>query len=269
MATATEEKPVDDAEQCEAAAADGQVQEAEETAASEPSEEAALLAEIVEQQDRIDQAKRLMDGLKEDLKEAREEWESLVEEQARIIRRQHEKYPLFDRKKEESAPEPDAWRAASIDELRLPSGIDSKLREAGIETIGQIEDKRAEGGDIEGAGLRSVPGIGPAKVDKIEEAVLAWLSANRDGWGQVEVSPNWRGTPVSSVNIPYPIQTALNEAGIGTLGALHDYVEEHGQLGLANVKDMGSERAESLMDKVRAYREAHPELFPEGEEATA
>ncbi len=71
----------------------------------------------------------------------------------------------------------DDWRRAGIEELQrhgIKAGMTDKLVEDGITTIGQLEDLRA------GAGLKSIKGIGQGKADKIEEAVLAWLSANRD-----------------------------------------------------------------------------------------
>lgn len=79
----------------------------------------------------------------------------------------------------DSTTDPNAWRAAYLEVLNLPPALADRLAEAGIATVGQLEDKRAEG-DMPGAGLRSIKGIGKAKVTLIEDAVLAWLSANRD-----------------------------------------------------------------------------------------
>lgn len=73
-----------------------------------------------------------------------------------------------------ASPPSDNWRAVSIDTLGLPSALAEKLAEAGVENIGQLEDVRA------GAGLTSLTGIGRAKADKIEDAVLDWLGKNRD-----------------------------------------------------------------------------------------
>jgi hypothetical protein len=74
-----------------------------------------------------------------------------------------------------------SWRSVSIDVLDLGKALTEKLAENDIHTIGQLEDKRASGGDgIAGMGLRSIKGVGQAKVDKIEDAVLSWLSKNRD-----------------------------------------------------------------------------------------
>lgn len=69
---------------------------------------------------------------------------------------------------------PDAWRSVLITELHLKPATETKLTENDVTTIGQLEDLRG------GAGLRSLRGIGQAKADAIEEAVLAWLTENRD-----------------------------------------------------------------------------------------
>lgn len=75
----------------------------------------------------------------------------------------------------EAAVPDDAWRSVSIDQLGLPAKLCDKLRENDIATIGQLEDLRGRAG-IAGAGLRSIKGIGKAKVDAIEDAVISWLS---------------------------------------------------------------------------------------------
>lgn len=73
-----------------------------------------------------------------------------------------------------------AWRDASVAEsLGLTTKVLEKLADAGITTIGELEDLRA------GEGLTSVAGIGQATADKIEEQVLEWLDENRDKFGEV------------------------------------------------------------------------------------
>jgi len=71
----------------------------------------------------------------------------------------------------------DAWRSRPTSELGLPPKLIEKLADNGIETIGALEDQRAAF-----KGLRGIKGIGEAKADAIEDAVLAWLSKNRDAW---------------------------------------------------------------------------------------
>ncbi len=69
----------------------------------------------------------------------------------------------------------DAWRTRPTSELGLPPKLIEKLADNGIETIGALEDQRAAF-----KGLRGIKGIGEAKADAIEDAVLSWLSKNRD-----------------------------------------------------------------------------------------
>lgn len=69
-----------------------------------------------------------------------------------------------------------AWRYASIDELNLPRKLAEKLREdAHVSNIGELEDLRATF-----KGLGGIKGIGPSKITIIEDAVVAWLSIQRD-----------------------------------------------------------------------------------------
>jgi hypothetical protein len=71
------------------------------------------------------------------------------------------------------------WREQDIaGSLGLPAKTLEKLEDAGIHTIGELEDLRA------GDGLTSIGGIGQATADKIEEQVLEWLSENRDKFGE-------------------------------------------------------------------------------------
>lgn len=115
-------------------------------------------------------------------------------------------YPLFDRpvkeaeevKKEEAAtaeqspvepakeegatsadPSSSDWRSVPLTVLALKPALEGRLMEAGYDTIGKLEDLRAAG-NAKGVGLRSIKGIGDSKVTEIEDAVIAWLSENRD-----------------------------------------------------------------------------------------
>lgn len=72
-------------------------------------------------------------------------------------------------------PNPNAWRSIPIEQLGLKAALQAKLIDSGISTIGQLEDLRASHD-----GLKSIKGVGQAKADAIEEAVLNWLTKNRD-----------------------------------------------------------------------------------------
>lgn len=69
------------------------------------------------------------------------------------------------------------WRAVPLDKLELKKGVHSKLEDAGVETIGQLEDLRAAIAN----GKKEWPkGIGAAKITEIEDAIINWLTKNRD-----------------------------------------------------------------------------------------
>ena len=71
----------------------------------------------------------------------------------------------------------DAWRSVHISELQLKPKLQERLEEAGVDTIGRLEDLRA---DISQGREKWPKGIGKAKITEIEDAVIAWLSKNRD-----------------------------------------------------------------------------------------
>lgn len=78
------------------------------------------------------------------------------------------------------AVDPDAWKAAPIADLitcGLKEHIVTKLAEAGIDTIGRLESLRA---DISNGREKWPKGIGEAKITAIEDAVVGWLTSNRD-----------------------------------------------------------------------------------------
>ena len=75
----------------------------------------------------------------------------------------------------------DAWRDCTIAELGahgLRSSLVNRLAELGYDTIGKLEDLRAK--ISTGAVDRWPKGIGEAKITEIENAVVGWLTANRD-----------------------------------------------------------------------------------------
>lgn len=80
-----------------------------------------------------------------------------------------------------SAPAPantsEAWRSVPITKLDLPEKLIERLQEDGLNTMGQLEDRR---GEISDHKAKWPKGIGSAKITKIEDAVIAWLTANRD-----------------------------------------------------------------------------------------
>lgn len=73
--------------------------------------------------------------------------------------------------------ESDAWRQVSINQLGLSPKLEEKLVDAGAINIGQLEDLRAE---ISQGRANWPKGVGPARITEIENAVIDWLSKNRD-----------------------------------------------------------------------------------------
>lgn len=101
--------------------------------------------------------------------------------------------------------DPDVWRRASISELGLPPKMTEALIEAGIATIGALEDRRATP-----KGLRSVPGIGPAKVDRITDAAVGWLSIHRDQHALSEAAGSNAAASVSEGDVDAAANPADN-----------------------------------------------------------
>ena len=69
----------------------------------------------------------------------------------------------------------DKLLANPLDVLKLPAGIVAKLDEAGVATVGDLEQLRE---DIMFDRNAWPKGIGPAKVGVIEDAVIDWLAKN-------------------------------------------------------------------------------------------
>lgn len=68
----------------------------------------------------------------------------------------------------------DDWLSTPVDEaLELTPRQAEILAEAGIATVRQLDDLRIDDG-----GLQSLPGIGRATADRLEDMLLDWLSDN-------------------------------------------------------------------------------------------
>lgn len=79
----------------------------------------------------------------------------------------------------------DEWQKVSIDQLGLKESLCEKLKEAGLDTIGRLESRRAE---IYSGFEKWPKGIGQAKVTEIENAVLDWLAKNRQDDDKISTS---------------------------------------------------------------------------------
>ncbi len=114
-------------------------------------------------------------------KSAKAEEKAAAETLRKLSDRGPERHPLFEAAaKEKAAPaEPapvntdETWKSVAIAELGLASGLTDKLIGAGIDTIGRLEQRRA---DISEGKEKWPKGVGAAAVTKIENAVLDWLA---------------------------------------------------------------------------------------------
>lgn len=171
-----------------------QASEADESSITPPATTsprmATLLREIAEAETLCANAEEAVTEAKAVLKEAKAEYDGCVMRLRRLAKalRNDQDRPLLDGldagsqvdvEASESAGDPDAQYdallASPLDALKLPAGIVAKLTEAGVATVGDLEQLRE---DIMFDRKSWPRGIGPAKVDVIEDAVIDWLAAN-------------------------------------------------------------------------------------------
>lgn len=152
-----------------------------------------LLAEIADSETLCANAEEAVTEAKAVLKEARAEYDGCVMRLRRLAKalRNDQDRPLLDGldggeqakadsqvdvdSQDDVDEEYDALLKNPIDALKLPAGIVAKLTEAGVATVGDLEQLRE---DIMFDRKSWPRGIGPAKVDVIEDAVIDWLAAN-------------------------------------------------------------------------------------------
>lgn len=152
-----------------------------------------ILAEIADAETLCANAEEAVSEAKAVLKEARAEYDGCVMRLRRLAKalRNDQDRPLLDGldgdeqvkiggqadvdSQDDVDEEYDALLKNPIDVLKLPAGIVAKLDEAGVATVGDLEQLRE---DIMFDRNAWPKGIGPAKVDVIEDAVITWLAAN-------------------------------------------------------------------------------------------
>lgn len=117
------------------------------------------------------------------------------------------------------AADPIDWRTAPLSALGLKDATAKRLLEHDITTLGQLEDLRAKG-NVKGFGLRSIKGIGDAKVTEIEDAVIAWFTKNPQAEKVEAVAANATPAPeaVAEPLEPPGLTSTTTPAGI----AKHD-----------------------------------------------
>lgn len=143
-------------------------------------QEATHYAAIREKEREVAELEEAMQEAAEQHKTARKAFEAADTALRRLIhegpaRADPQKTLPFPNDGEGEYTAPEAWQWASLSSLQgLSEHEQALLVDAGIETLGQLEDLRA------GAGLQSIKGIGEATASKIEEAMLQWLTEHRD-----------------------------------------------------------------------------------------
>ena len=159
----------------------------------QPPRLSTLLAEIADAETLCANAEEAVSEAKAVLKEAKAEYDGCVIRLRRLAKalRNDQDRPLLDgldgdeQAKADSQvdvdsqgdvdEEYDAPPKNPIDGLKLPAGIVAKLDEAGVATVGDLEQLRE---DIMFDRNAWPKGIGPAKVGVIEDAVIDWLAKN-------------------------------------------------------------------------------------------
>lgn len=204
----------------------------------DPAVMANRLRRIEECEERCRQSMTTWTSLAEQTKEAKKEYDADVLALRRAARACSEELPLFDAPAPsaataagqqpatatQAAPD-DAWRSVPITELGLTESLTDKLQEAGIETIGQLEDQRAGQGPKPGPkGLREIKGIGQGKVDVIEAAVLKWLSEFRDAEALQAVKLHQPAEGEDFTDYPWPVDPELGSIAEGGSPAWKDAI---------------------------------------------
>lgn len=92
-----------------------------------------------------------------------------------------EQYEVIEWHQPQPPSYPDAWRKAPLTELGLTLKQNDLFADAGVTTIGGLEDFRAQIAEGKAAWPK---GIGPVKVTEIEDRIVAWLDKNRDKFGE-------------------------------------------------------------------------------------
>lgn len=103
-------------------------------------EAAELLERIEAAEERCRTAHSAWSTARERAKQAKASYDAAVGELQRLCRARKEPMPLF---AQPSAS--DAWRELDIEELGLPDRIDTALRDADLETLGELSDLMAAG----------------------------------------------------------------------------------------------------------------------------
>jgi|GEM_PF-4585976 len=221
---------------------------------------ADALARIARAEEHVTIAEKAHDASKKETNLLKKEWEASVQNLQRVIRKENESLPLFDRKpKTEPAPQAqpennendESWREVLINSLtfddgsKLPQGILDSLAEAEILTVGELQSWQEPRPKGKGKRLVDIPGIGPGKAQKIEDILICFWKTRQleviseakaeinetlvEGVRQVEaeqLEALWRAESTDDLEgLSDSDWEILSACGISTLGNLYDAVQ--------------------------------------------
>lgn len=152
---------------------------------------------------------------------------------------------------------PDSWRSASINELGLPDKLVEKLALDGIELIGQLEDRR---GEISQGRAKWPKGIGAARITEIENAIVEWLSKDRD---QAVLAECGRANPTEPPEAPTcPAESeraspVIDAANVPTAGQWEAMSDDEQRDYIARRADLINDGSNSCLDSKHPETDRH------------
>ena len=136
------------------------------------------------------------------------------------------------------------WRDTIIAKLGLPAHVEQALRDAGIGTVGQLDEAARTPKRLDG-----IPRLKKADIGVIHEALELF---HRQESGPSDDA--WRSESITYLDLPTPIIAALSDAGITTLGELEDYRKENQLTDLQRIGEKSAEEIEGALIRFWARR---------------
>ena len=208
------------------------------------------LVEIKQANEKLKDAKDVMESRKTDYNEAKAIHDKFVVKLSESI--DEPDMPLFDKPEtgEASDDEPDlaAWARVPIQSLNLDKATEAVLMGYGLCSLGDIASFAEEGkqfGDIKG--------IGAAKVEKITLALDAYWAANplpEKEAANTDDPEGWRNSSLYAIGVTLHVQGLLKTNNIETLGELCTNLKANI---LDDVDGIGHETITDLTDKLNDY----------------
>ena len=144
---------------------------------------------------------------------------------------------------------PEAARRRSIEDLGLSQRAYRALRRSGIQTIGQLLE-------LGEAGLRRLRGLGPRSLAEICQRLDALQSGRPlppPGGAGDPLAPDLMDdpAPLAVLLLPRRVATALQRAGLDTVGAVAGFSQE----GLRRLRGLGESGVTAILEALGRYRE--------------